>query len=358
MRVALVSSDGRCGIAEHSNLLVQSVRDADPGIEFVRDAAWLDPLAMPMPLDYADVLHLNFHRGLHSRWTPDVVARVARKTVITFHDTYETQPDSLPWDLLDVCDALVVHEPCDLSSPLKQTKKQVVLSNGSMGATLEQWQPDAEQAARAAKVHYWRQGVPEPHHLHNQKARDRLSRESFCRPIVGTCGFAFPWKGFELLCDAAAQVGWGVLICSHNATDAQCLDWEARNPWVEVDRSYLSTPDLVARLGTCDATAFLYQCMNSGTSGAIRVGIAAGKPVLAAGGCRQFRDLVEMGGNPNEPSTGILWTPPTVRDVGNALIAAGRYCGRFDPMIVNLRERDSWRHLGQKYAALYRSLVS
>ena len=36
---------------------------------------------------------------------------------------------------------------------------------------------------------------------------------------------------------------------------------------------------MVAALSVCTATAFLYECHNSGTSGAIRLGIAALKPV-------------------------------------------------------------------------------
>jgi hypothetical protein len=37
----------------------------------------------------------------------------------------------------------------------------------------------------------------------------------------------------------------------------------------------------------------MYECHNTGTSGAIRLGIAALKPVYALKGCRQFRDLIE-----------------------------------------------------------------
>jgi hypothetical protein len=323
MRVALITSDGRCGIAEHSNMLMQYVQQADPEIEFVGDPAWLDPIRYFADSPggdppRTDLVHLNYHRGLHSRWTPDVVSRVGRKVVITFHDTYETQPDRLPWDLLDACDAMIVHEPCDL-----------YLSRGN-------------------KVHYWRQGVPEPNGTIGLPHRHR-----HVRPIVGTCGFAFPWKGFELLCDAAALVGWGVLICSHNATDAQVLDWQVRNPWVEVDRNYLSTPDLIARLSTCDATAFLYSCANSGTSGAIRLGIAAGKPLLATEGCRQFRDLMEL--EWGEHPGAVCWTSVDVSAVSRWLSCMP--LGRFGPTVVALREQDSWRHLGKKYAALYRSLV-
>lgn len=336
MKVALVSSEGRCGIAEHSNMLVAAVQDL--GIDFRRDARWLDPEKFDR-WD-CDILHLNYHRGLHSQWTPEWLhdnLRPGPKVVITFHDTYETQPDNLPWALLDVCDAMIVHEPCDL-----QTGTAIPL----VAATTS---PDvleiyAASRPRAAKVHYWRQGVPDPVHAPYPLG------EAALRPYVGTCGFAFPWKGFELLCDAAQQVGWGVLILSHNATDAQVKDWQARNPWVKVVRQYMPTERMVAMLAGCDATAFLYSCANSGTSGAIRLGIAAGKPLLATYGCRQFRDLQEM-----QEATGIYFIDPDVPSVAKLLQNVQLL--RFDPDIVALRERDSWRHLGAKYAALYRSLV-
>lgn len=334
MKVALVTSEGRCGIAEHSAMLCQYVQAADPTIQMDRSHSWLDPAdflrwqnaCVMNGRPDIDILHLNYHRGLHSRWTPEVVENLGRghKVVITFHDTYETQPDSLLEGLARVADAVIVHEPIS-----------------------EMREIGAFAAGVVEKIRYWRQGVPEP-----PFDRAQYAIGSALRPYVGTCGFAFPWKGFELLCDAAAAVGWGILICSHNATEAQVLDWEARNPWVEVDRSYLSTPDLVGRLATCDATAFLYSCANSGTSGAIRLGIAAGKPLLATSGCRQFRDLQE---DPDVQDA-INWVTADTDRVAAQL--AQHPLVRFDTAIVALRERDSWRHLGKKYADLYRSLVS
>ncbi len=314
MRVALVSSDGRCGIAEHSNMLVQSVQAADPGVEFVRDAAWLNPDNFHARADEYDVLHLNYHRGLHSQWTPGRLNNCASKVVITFHDTYDVQPDRLPWELCDIADAFIVHEPCDLE--------------------------------KHGNVYYWRQGVPEPSDPEHGATRN-YGHPFY--PVVGTCGFAFPWKGFELLCDAANSVGWGVRILSHNATDEQVADWKARNPRVWVSREYLTTDQLISQLLHCDATAFLYSCANSGTSGAIRLGIAAGKPLLATHGCRQFRDLEDI--DCESPA----WVDTTVQNVADTL--ENLLLQRFDPIIVALRERDSWRHLGKRYATLYRSLV-
>lgn len=335
MKVALIDSDrDRCGIREHSNMMRAAVYRADPTIGYYNDPAWLDPAAflrwqnacaMNARPDI-DVLHLNYHRGLHSQWTPEVVQNLGtgHKVVITFHDTYETQPDDLAMRLLQVSAALIVHEPCDLSSHPSGTELH--------------------------KVRYWRQGVPEP-----TIAPYRPHGTADLRPYVGTCGFAFPWKGFELLCDAAASVGWGVLILSHNATDDQVADWRSRNPWAAVVRQYLPTARMVSMLGGCEATAFLYSCENSGTSGAIRLGIAAGKPLLASLGCRQFRDLAEAGAS-SLAQNAITWVPADVEDVGAYLAMTPLH--RFSAPVVALREQDSWRHLGQKYAALYRAVIA
>lgn len=336
LRVALVTSEGRCGIAEHSLMLREHVQMADSEIEFVSDPRWLDPAA-GIPGN-AHVVHLNYHRGLHSRWLPGHVEQLRAahyKIVITFHDTYETQPDRLAWDLLDVCDAMIVHEPCDLQDPELHKQRALYQDSPTRPRGIDFSHYDA------GKVHYWRQGVPQP-------SIEPATALTGTRPYVGTCGFAFPWKGFELLCDAARLAGWGVLILSHNATDEQVADWKRRNPWAMVGRQYLSTPEMIAALQQCDATAFLYSCANSGTSGAIRLGIAAGKQVIASQGCRQFRDLTD--------EQAIAWTEPTVEKVAEML--KWTLVQRFHPLVVELRERDSWEHLGQKYAALYRSLVT
>lgn len=315
MRVALVTSEGACGIAEHSQMLCEAVHAADPTVQFVRNPAWLDPVNFVTDLangfEY-DVLHLNYHRGLHSRWTPEMLQDRRKPTVITFHDTYEVQPDRLPWELLEQCDAMIVHEPCDLLAD--------------------------------PRVRYWRQGVPEP------PARFGPDQALLSYPIVGSFGFDFPWKGFDLLCEAAESVGWGVRILSNNMQVDRIQQLKKLNRRLQATVSFLGRNQIIEELMRCDATAFLYQCANSGTSGAIRLGVAAGKRVLAAKGCRQFRDLE------GQVDTGIRWVTPDVVAVAGALMRVQPQ--PFDPMVVALRERDSWRHLGRRYAALYRSILS
>lgn len=311
MQILLATSWGQpaCGIQAHSEQLIAAVKGIDPTIEIVPSAEALDP-AMIGQLPRFDVLHLNYHRALHSRWTPAVLRSCGGPIVITFHDTFgENPPDQLSQDLHATADAFVVHEPCE----------------GLPNAI------------------YLRQGVP-PH-----PGLIGFSHKShWSRPILGTAGFDFPWKNYGPMCRVAKAVGWGVLIYCPEMSQEREQELKDCNPWVEIRRSE-DTEMIIAGLHECDATAFLYVCGNSGTSAAIRLGIAAGKPVIALETCRQFRDLLSD-------------------DLGNRVIS---WCDsfeevqvdlrlmqmeRFDAGIVALREQDSWEKVGQRYVDLYKQV--
>src|SRR5207244_7148682 len=109
-------------------------------------------------------------------------------------------------------------------------------------------------------------------------------------PILGTAGFNFPWKNFDRLAQVTAGAGWAYLVCSNNATEADEKRWTKANPYTYVIRGFQPTAAIVGALMGCDATCWPYECANSGTSGAIRLGRAARTPVIAWN-TRQFRDL-------------------------------------------------------------------
>jgi hypothetical protein len=324
MNVLLVTSWGQpqCGIQAHSELLIDAVQQADPAIAITPSAAALDPDApSPYPLDHFDILHLNYHRALHSRWTAAVVRTVveARHTlaaykavVITFHDTFgEHPPDPLSQELCATADAFLVHEPC---------------------VGLE-------------RAIYWRMGVPR----FSGDAGWR-SADMYRRPTLGTIGFNFGWKNWPELARLTKQVGWGFLICTPAMRAEDEATLRAINPWLDVRRD-LPTREVIAVLHECDATAFTNVCGNSGQSAAILLGIAARKPVIALSTCRQYRALFQ---DPLGSQT-IGWEE-TFPGVENRL---KRLClGHWDPGIVALAEQDSWAQLGAKYAALYRGLVA
>lgn len=322
LTVALVSSGGQCGIAEHSQQIKQHVLHADSDIGMASNPDWLDPHAWAVSAERPfDVVHLNYHRGLHSRWTAEVVRSFPTPFVITFHDTYEMQPDRLPWDLLHCPNvkAMVVHEPCDLQSH--------------------------------PKVHYWRQAVPE------RSCRDAAepfnNKLDGWRPTLGTLGFDFPWKNYDLLAQVTNELGWNLRIVGQVSNDRRA-ELSALNPRIHFD-GFVDPNYAVAALEQCDANAFLYSCANSGTSGAIRLGIAAGRPLIATDGCRQFRDLGALA------VSGIYWAPATAEELGMFLINSVGVCSGphgYEMDVVHFAHQERWPLLGEKYAALYREAAN
>lgn len=321
MRVLLVTTwDTACGIAEHSRALKGAVEGADPAIRIYPDEAMLDPQYTRQQWGNGwDLIHLNYHAALHSRWTPDVVrsfqADPGVPVLITYHDTGVPNSDQCK-ALHTVADRFIIHEPAtDLPGAI-----------------------------------YLRQGVPGPTWSWLQ---DQTPGElgAYGRPILGTVGFPFPWKNYPLLAEATAAAGWGLLLLAPGATPNDVAAWRERNPAMLALTDFVPAQTVVAYLGGCDATAFMYTCANTGTSGAIRQGIAARKPVIAAAGCRQFRDLhLDTLGR-----SAIRWVDPTLDGLVTALSRVP--IQRVDAGIVALAEQDSWVRAGQTYAQIYRSLV-
>lgn len=319
MTVLLVTTWGTaCGIACHSATLIDAVHHADPSIDFLL-SDHLDPKKISLPdrqADWPQILHLNYHRALHSQWTPPVVQEwkeAGFKIVITFHDTYgEHPPDDLCRDLSDLADAFIVHEPCrDLPKAL-----------------------------------YWRMGVPAP----TPGLPEVMHTAYWQQPILGTVGFPFGWKHVDQLAQISADCGWAFLAIAPGATPEQVDDWRRRNPVSYIRTDFVPQSEVTLLLAGCDATAFTYVTNNSGQSGAILQGIAARKTVIALQTCRQFRAIfLDKIGH-----YAVRWCDnfEQVTDRLRQVIPQ-----RVDSGIVAFAEQDSWIKLGQKYASLYKDLI-
>ena len=318
MRILLVSSWGTaCGIADFGAQLAEAVYAADSTLHVIPCPEGLDPAALP-PADTYDVVFLNFHLGLHSRWqVGHIVAlqQAGKPVVIDFHDSRgEVEPDIRQQSLYDVADAFIVHEPC-LGLP---------------------------------RAHVIRQGVRDwPGEYLWDASRTGWTNG---RPILGTIGFNFPWKNFDRLAQVTAEAGWAFLVLSNNASTLDEAKWLSSNPHTKVVRGFLPTGEIVQKLAGCDATVFAYECANSGTSGAIRLGLAARKPVIAWKNCRQFRDLYLEEQYRSESRidwcTGFDDLPYHLAEVP---------IQRLDPGIVALATRDAWANQAAKYAAIFHS---
>jgi hypothetical protein len=353
MRILVATSwGGACGIANYADLAIAAIRQADPSLEFEPSAEALDPdwvertrTSHPGGIGWSydgtygrpPTVWLNYHRGLHSRWTPEKVEALKHyaRVVITFHDTYgERPPDDLQQQLHDLADVFVVHEPCE------GLPKQILIRQGVPAAT------------HPTRYNVW-DISPEGRDFWGNYAFKQYAMQ----PVLGTCGFNFGWKSFDRLAEVTAVCGWAYLVQSNNATDADEARWKAANPWTCVVRGFQPTATIVSLLAGCDATCWAYECANSGTSGAIRLGLAARKPVIAWQSCRQFRDL----------SCFDWYDPPPLPPDDRV-----QWCGGFaelpsilervpiqrvDPGIVALAERDSWVNQGKKYAAIFAGLA-
>lgn len=312
MKVLLISTwSTGCGIAEHAWYLKAAVEAEDPAIEIDPCPKALDPSALGDTTEY-DVLHLNYQAGLLGRYSPTIVSSLARllPVVVTYHDTGVPNSEQCR----AVCAAAtryVVHEPADDLGP-----------NG----------------------YYWRMGVPGP-------APALILSPTFKawvdQPVLGSIGFPFGWKNFDLLAELTRRLGWALLLIAPNASPAQVQRWHELNPASDIRTDFVPRREALSLLTACDATAFPYVTHNTGQSAAILQGIAARKPVLAFSTCRQFRALL---GDPLG-NQAIRWAD-TVEALEYRLLHDVPL-GRTDPLTVALAEQESWARLGRKYATLY-----
>lgn len=345
LRVLLVTSwNTPCGIAEHSRLLKASVAQADPKIEILPDSEGLDPGYVfsdrRLSTERWDLIHLNHHDGLHSRWTPGHVRELTAAGIpvlVTYHDTRAQLADCPKLEALaQVASSVVVHEPVE-----------------------------------GLKAIYWRQGVPsaaqQPANYNDPRGRWNPYRASTDRslfdgmfsafpqqPVLGTVGFNFPWKNYDRLAQITGEEGWALVLLSNNATEEDEARWRALNSSILVVRKFLPQEVVINYLAGCDATAFMYECANTGTSGAIRQGIAARKPVIALSSCRQFRDLYDLDVARDTWDQSIVWV--------RSWTELPHRLGEIQPHHYyapshRLAHAESWTTLGANYAKLYRLLA-
>lgn len=252
--------------------------------------------------DAWDLVHVNHHAALHSSWTGLHIREIQERfcpVVVTHHDTFETLRilvDRGYKFFIGAADHIVVHEPIE-------------------GLPVDgPWT-------------YLRQPIPS------------APIRSMAQPplTVGSVGFDFPWKNFKLLRTLANKAGWRTDIFGG-------MDWYERDA-------------AIARLAGCRATAFLYQTGNSGTSAAIRMGLAARKPVVAFP-CRQFRDLYES--KYPDVRGAVLWahSEDEFLTLLNYLASDQGYWLAACDRVQRLAEHDSWANGARVYYNIYRNAIT
>lgn len=332
--LAVTSWGGACGIANFAQMLQEAIKSL--GVKIFPSAPALDPAMLDPVLRalrdaraFPELIWLNYHAGLHSRWTPEQVILLKEAApqlpiVVTYHDTYDgtSSPNSEnARQLAQIVDRFIVHEPVS----------------------------DIPEARLI------RQGIPkpqEPFHFHSGAYPGQ--------PMLGTAGFDFPWKNFTRLAELTAEIGWGFALAANNLTIERRREIQAINPqtlfaqdvWSTGGyRDFFSTRFLVSFLAGCHATAWMYECHNTGTSGAIRLGIAAMRPLYALRSCRQFRDLVEIDALKGN------WVD-TWADLRTYLTVGQIASGAVNQSSVALYATDSWDQQAKKYRQVFQEALA
>jgi hypothetical protein len=289
-----------------------------------------------------EIIHLNHHAALHASWKPEHVRAIRQLgygVVVTQHDTFEDA--EIMWERgmpdFRVADYLIVHE------------KVAGLTKRAVSTSYDD-----------GKVFTLRQPVPDyPEIRLSELALKKAWPVGRGNRVLGLFGFDFPWKGFDMAVRAASAAGWEVLVLSPGMPEARQAELKAahRDPSaVEVIDDYAPTIDsVVVSLRMCDASAFLYSTGNSGTSSAIRAGIAARKPVIALKGCRQFRDLELDKGH---GQLAVNWAASEVevvrvlKELATNQAWYSMNCLRTEQLAI----MDSWKTAGNTYGLIYREL--
>jgi len=302
LKVLLVTSPNEaCGIREHSELLKRYC----PQVEHIITGPEVFTVAAG-----CDLVMIDHHAALHSQWTPEAVGilGLSMPVLVTQHDTFETVGIMSERGLPIFTGPVITHEK------VSGYKNALFLRQGVLGL-------------------------------------DRAPAEPLAFPNrVGTVGFDFPWKNFDLLAKVTKRLGLQCLIISPGMTKERVKELRAINPDTFVQTGFQPAEFVVSQLAECLATAFLYQCGNSGTSGAIRLGLSARRPVVAFQ-CRQFKDLAGEGAVKFAASEQDLIEFLGVLKVSQSLQEAYSLAAKIQA------DTDSWENRGRDYWGVYKTLV-
>lgn len=299
IRLAWVSTyNSRCGLATHSAHLLeyfdrevyditvignhQAPLKPDPA-NLVR--LWPDRSGSLAPVtDFIrkfDAVFVNFHFSLmeiHDLAETLKSAQLAGiDTYVTLHKTVDTVIDGRAVSLSEIaavlgaCTRLIVHTEADIA----RLKTFGVVDNVVMIPP----------------------GVIDRPALSQATVRSLLSLQHF-HPIVGTFGFLLPPKGLRQLIHAFALVlrhfpeamllmlnaEYPAAAAESAAERDRCLALIrelALDDRVKLVDEFLETDEILLLLNACDLTVFTYQNSGESDSGAVRLGLAAGRPVAA-----------------------------------------------------------------------------
>lgn len=309
MKIYLVTTwNDRCGIAEYASNLVRHCKAEfeilDPGL-FMSNS---------FELVGGNILHINHEPGLFPYLTGAYIkARAGNmRTIITLHTSNEGFNRS---SLTEGIDRIVVHEKTE------DTKSRP-----------EQWL-------------YIPMGIPSAVQLANC-VDDNL----------GTCGFPFPWKGWDEVARCAKELNMGMIAIIPESRHVDIRPVEKMicdivGVRAYVIKEYMPESGVIHQLSRCLVNVFPYKGNNGGISGAVRMGLASRRPVVISQS-RQFRDLFEYRDE-------VYISPaPTGKELLDCISQAVYEARKGTSRLPNKLLRDmSWEVVAKKYMDLYESLV-
>lgn len=313
-KILLVTSNREhCGIREYDRMLMAALKD-DPELDI---EVFPNPDSNQLGLPECEIIHLNHHAALHSSWTKERMEeyqRLGYKVTVTQHDTFEKLEVMLERGFPDFrgADGLVVHEEVEGLTGLSD----------------------------CPTVNMWK--IPQGVLPINKELRPK----QMSTKVLGAVGFDLPWKNFDMLARVCEAAGWRLFLFSPGMAEERKWQQIKRiNKKAIVFTEWHGAEQIVALLSACHATAFLYSTGNSGTSGAIRLGIAARRPMVAFAS-RQNRDLA------GESAIQWVGSEEQVVEILKMMDSNPHMDFGVEEM-EELADRDSWRNVGMKYKAMW-----
>jgi glycosyltransferase involved in cell wall biosynthesis len=240
-----------------------------------------------------------------------------------------------------------------LASYLERVDAPVVITEHSVGAAAKSWEERAAAlvalTSRGVTQLRARAGGRPVAHLPHGCPEWFPPRKTRRGRVIGSFGFMEPYKGFPALLEVLRTLPGTELVLYSYPKDARFgRDFQNAAAGLPVRwcRDYLPAEQVARRLAAeCDVLTFWYdEVPHASASGAVRVGLASGVPVLTSR-ASWFEDLTQVTWQPEHLSEGVvrLLEDDTLRD---DLVAAARdHCAKH-----------GWRRIAADHLALWQSV--